>query len=247
VTPVTPHDDGPPRRPDPAAGVFDTLLVQRGRPVALDEHLARLTRSVHEVYAVAHDAGDLAERVHRAAAAGPPLQRVRVTFVPGSGASVDAEPLAARPRGPWRLVVRRLPGGWGAHKWCDRAQLQEWADAADPALDPMLVDEDDLLLETGRGNVFVVRGDAVATPPLDGRILPGVTRGAVLRLLGDLGVAVHERPVALADLATATEVFVTSAIGGVRPVEACAPVGEWPVGPVTRAVDDALECAWAAP
>jgi para-aminobenzoate synthetase/4-amino-4-deoxychorismate lyase len=244
---VTPPDDEPPRRADPGAGVFDTLLVQGGRPVALDEHLARLVRSVRELYAVGLDTDPLAEQVRAAAAAGPPLQRVRVAFVPGSAVSVEAEPLAARPRGPWRLVVRRVPGGWGAHKWQDRALLQGSTDPGDPALDPLLVDEDDLLLETGRGNVFAVHGAVVSTPPLDGRILPGVTRGAVLSLLADLGVEARERPVAVAGLGAATELFVTGSVGGVRPVETCDPVGTWPVGPVTRAVDAALERAWAAP
>ncbi len=242
---MTPLHAAPPRRPDPGAGVFDTLLVQGGVPVALAEHLARLSASVREVYAVGLDASALAEQVRATAEAGPPLQRVRVEFVPGAGVSVAARPLAARPRGPWRLVVRRLPGGWGAHKWRDRSLLEEWADPDDAALDPLLVDEDDHLLETGRGNVFVVRGDAVRTPPLDGRILPGVTRGAVLRLLGDLGREVAEGPVHRTDLAEATEVFVTGSIGGVRPVATCDEAGPWSSGPVTRVVDEALERAWA--
>ena len=38
------------RRPDPGAGVFDTLLVQAGEPVALAAHLERLAASVRELY-----------------------------------------------------------------------------------------------------------------------------------------------------------------------------------------------------
>ena len=36
--------------PDPSAGVFDTLLVQAGAPVALDAHVRRLAASVRELY-----------------------------------------------------------------------------------------------------------------------------------------------------------------------------------------------------
>ena len=72
-----------------------------------------------------------------------------------------------------------------------------------------------------------------------------MTRAAVLHLLGDLGVEVAPGPVTLADLAEATEVFVTGSIGGVRPVAICDLAGPWPVGPVTRAVDEALEHSWA--
>ncbi len=49
----------------------------------------------------------------------------------------------------------------------------------------------------------------------------------------------------LDELADATEVFVTSSIGGVRPVATCDVAGPWPTGPVTRTVAAALD-AWAA-
>ena len=228
--------------PDARTGVFDTLLVQEGVPVCLEAHLARLAASVRTLYGVALDQRALAHEVSAAATDGPPLQRVRVDFVPGSGTSVVAQPLAERPRSPWHLVVRRLPGGWGGHKWRDRSGLEA---GTEPAVDPLLVDEDDLLLETGRGSVFVAGRSGVSTPPLDGRILPGVTRESVLRILGGLGIEQTVRTITLAELREATEVFVSSSIGGVRPVATCDEAGPWPTGPVTRAVDAALEREWA--
>jgi para-aminobenzoate synthetase / 4-amino-4-deoxychorismate lyase len=225
--------------PDAAAGVFDTLLVQDGRPVAAAAHLARLAASALEVYGVRLDEADLADRV-AVAASGRRLARVRVEFTPATRVGVAVTDLAERPRSPWHLVVRRVPGGWGRHKWQDRSALA----SSDTDVDPLLVDEDDHLLETGRGNVFVVRDGEVVTPPLDGRILPGVTRAAVLDLLAVLGVGCRERAVALPDLRAADEVFVTNAIGGVRPATSCASVGEWPLGPVTVAADEALERDW---
>jgi para-aminobenzoate synthetase/4-amino-4-deoxychorismate lyase len=68
----------------------------------------------------------------------------------------------------------------------------------------------------------------------------------VLGLLAGLAVPVQEGSITLTDLRGADEVFVTNAIGGVRAVASCASVGEWPPGPVTQAVDDALERAWGA-
>ncbi len=233
------------RPPDPAAGLFDTLLVQAHTPIAPEAHLERLVAGVRDVYGVSLDQGALAREVSAAAASGPPLQRVRMVFVPGEGVSVESRPLAARPRRPWHLVVRRVPGGWGCHKWCDRSLLEEWGDPADASVDPLLVDEDDHLLESGRGNVFVVHDGEVATPPLDGRILPGVTRRAVLAILTDLGFAARQRTLDLAELTTTSELFVTSSIGGVRPVATCDVGGPWATGPVTRAVDAALERGWA--
>jgi para-aminobenzoate synthetase / 4-amino-4-deoxychorismate lyase len=225
--------------PDAAAGVFDTLLVQGARPVAATAHLDRLVTSVREVYDARLDHADLAARVEEAAV-GRRLARVRVEFTPGPGVRVAVTDIDVRPRGPWRLVVRRVPGGWGHHKWQDRALLA----TTDPEVDPLLVDEHDHLLETGRGNVFLVRDGGVVTPQLDGRILPGVTRATVLDLLSDSAVRISERPVGVDDLAAADEVFATNAIGGVRPVVSCAEVGDWPIGPVTRAADEALEKVW---
>ena len=231
--------------PAAAAGVFDTLLVQDGRPVAPAAHLARLSASVLEVYDVPLDEADLTARVSEAAA-GRALARVRVAFAPGAGVSVATTDLAERPRGPWHLVVRRVPGGWGRHKWQDRSLLEPPDPRRVDDVDLLLVDEHDHLLETVRGNVFVVREGAVVTPPLDGRILPGVTRATMLHLLAGLEVRRRERPLTLTDLAAADEVFVTNAIGGVRAVASCASVGDWPTGPVTRAADEAVEQSWGA-
>ena len=232
------------RRPDPASGVFDTLLVQGGTPVALDEHLARLAASVRELYDVTLDVGRLAREV-AAVAAGSPLQRVRIDVVPGAEPRVEARSLAARPRAPWHLVVRRLPGGWGAHKWRDRSGLESWTDPADPATDPLLVDEADLLLETGRGSVFVVHGsavsDATARRPDPARRHPRgrAPRPGRARCRDSRPAGPARRP------GDRDEVFVTGSVGGVRPVATCDVAGPWPTGPVTRAVDQALEHAWA--
>ena len=67
-----------------------------------------------------------------------------------------------------------LPGGLGPHKWVDRDLVA--------GTEPLIVDLSGEVLESGRGNVFIVEGDTLVTPPADGRILPGVTRDQVLRL-----------------------------------------------------------------
>jgi para-aminobenzoate synthetase/4-amino-4-deoxychorismate lyase len=237
-------------RPDPAAGVFETLLAVDGRPVAVDAHLARLAASVRSLYGAEVAETDLARRVSDALTLTTGLFRVRIDYRPGDRRpfTVTATALEERPREPWHLVVRRVSGGWGEHKWLDRTLLQSWTDPRDLAVDPLLTDEGDGILETGRGNVFVVRNGLVATPPLDRRILPGVTRAEVVRLLARLGITCEERAVGLTEMAAADEVFVTNAIGGVRPVASCRDVGSWTTdlpGPVTRAVDQALENDWA--
>jgi para-aminobenzoate synthetase/4-amino-4-deoxychorismate lyase len=212
--------------------VFETLLVLDGRPVDLAPHLRRLSSSVQALYGVSPRA-DLAEELH-AAAQGLRRARLRVDFHPGGHTGIKVSPVAPRP--PLRLCPETVPGGVGAHKWCDRRLLDSLLAATDG--EPLLCDLDGLVLETARANIFIVAGHSrIATPPADGRILPGVTRARVIELARGLGLEVREERVDLARLAGAAELFVTGALGGVEP----AGLGSAPpkAGPVTARLADA--------
>ena len=119
-----------------------------------------------------------------------------------------------------------LPGGWGAHKWADRQGLD--ALAARLGAMPLLVDADGCVLEAAIGNVWAVEGGALVTPPADGRILPGVTRAALLRRASALGLEARAEPLTLDRLEAADAVFVTTALRLVAPatLDARVPPGE---------------------
>ena len=58
--------------------------------------------------------------------------------------------------------------------------------------------------ECGTMNMMFVFGDRVATPPLGGTILPGVTRDSAIRLLREqMGREVEERPISIEEVADA--------------------------------------------
>ncbi len=208
----------PVRRPDPRAGVFETLLARDGRPVALGLHLQRLEASVAALYGHPLPA-DLAARVSAVAAEAPEPRRLRVSARPAGGLEVTIVATrlpAARP--PVRLRRITVPGGLGAHKWADRRLLDALAEAVAPE-QPLLCDLDGRLLEAGRANLFIVdAAGLLITPPVEGRLLPGVTRARVIAAAGGLGVEVRCRPVSHRDLRRAAEVFVTGALGGVEAV-----------------------------
>ena len=225
--------------PDREAGIFTTCLVADGRPVDLHRHLTRLGESVADVYGERLPTGT-AERVVVAASRLRGPHRLRIAYVPGrpGAGEVRLTPtsLPAARRGPWRLVPVVVPGGLGGHKYADRNRLR----LVEPAVgtwstdcDPLLTDADGTLLETGRGNIFVVTDDAVHTPVLDGRLLPGVTRSRVIEELGRAGVDVVEsNRLTLASLADATEVFVTGSLDRARAVTAVDGNGAWDPGPM---------------
>jgi para-aminobenzoate synthetase/4-amino-4-deoxychorismate lyase len=223
--------------PDPAYGVFDTLLVRGGRAVDLDAHLGRLRRSVLELYAVRVDADELAARV-LAEAGGLARARVRTSYEPDAQRwDVEATRIEEPALDPRTLAPRHLARGLGPHKWVDRRLV------ADPGEgdDVLVVDEDGSVLECGSANVFAVVGGEVVTPPLDGRILPGTVRARVLSRLRERPVTVTERAFGLDELSSAGEVFTTSSIRGVQPVTACLGVGSWPVGATTTWLREALQ------
>jgi para-aminobenzoate synthetase/4-amino-4-deoxychorismate lyase len=201
-------------RPDPAAGVFETLLVADGRPVAVERHLSRLEQSAMALYGSSAPPGLAADLL--AAANEATHARMRIDCRPGStGLAVGFELTGLPERElPVRLHPRALPGGLGGHKWSDRRLLSSLGDEGEP----LLCDLDGLVLEAGRANIFCVERDGrLVTPPADGRILPGVTRARVLELAPRLGLAVSVEPIDLDRLARAGELFLTGSLGGVEP------------------------------
>jgi para-aminobenzoate synthetase / 4-amino-4-deoxychorismate lyase len=206
-----------PSAPDPADGLFETLLVLDGEPVALDAHLDRLGASLATLFGASLPAGLAAEAA--AGADGLELARMRIVVDPaGAGASLTTQQVDPGDLFPSRdraVELRSLPcpGGLGAHKWADREFLGEGR--GEPV--PLLFDQDDELLEAGRGNVFLSDGEGLRTPALDGRILPGTARAAAIAAARQEGIEVREERLTRADLLAADEVFLTGSVRGVEP------------------------------
>ena len=134
-----------------------------------------------------------------------PLDATRVG-APVRCATVPAQPAASLPgfvkhtsRAPWILAVR--------------AAAERLAEPVDEVI---FVDSDGTWLEANRSNVLAVRSGGVYTPPVDGRILEGVTRAFALEAAAALGVAVHEGPLAPAGW---DELYLCSTLKDLAPVE----------------------------
>lgn len=220
---VMPHRRAPMPvpRPDPAAGVFETVLVADGRPVALAAHLARLRDSVGTLYGQSLPS-DLGLRLAAVAAATPHRARLRVNARPtrrGSTVTIELELSEVPVRtAPPRLFPVAVPGGLGAHKWIDRRLLDAVTASAPTGAHPLICDLDGDILETPRASVFIVTSEqSLVTPPADERTLPGVTRADVLRVAEELGITTETRPLRLGELDAASEVFLTGSLAGVEP------------------------------
>jgi len=194
-------------RPDPACGVFETVLVEGGRPDRLEQHLARLSDSLIRLYGSRLDPGTEARALEVAASAGPDRWRLRIVADRDGSVAVTISSAAPRPGVATGLMPFVLPGGLGEHKWRDRRLLEALGARAGGAV-PLLIDTDGLVLEAAYANIWLVEGGRLITPPADGRILPGVTRAD---LLADDSRA-SEQAIELDRLERADEIFLTSSI-----------------------------------
>jgi para-aminobenzoate synthetase/4-amino-4-deoxychorismate lyase len=206
-----------PWQPDRSRGIFETLLVVDGEPVELDAHLRRLAHSLGEVYS--QELPPQLEDKVRQAAADFLLGRLRCTLAPvEDGLRLDllaggVELEAVFPERGVHLRTHEIPGGLGSHKWAHRPGINRPAPDEAGAL---IVDEGEVL-EAGWANVFAVRGGTLLTPPLDGRLLPGTTRAALLELAAEHGIESQEQPLRLDDFLNADETFLTGSIRGIEP------------------------------
>lgn len=214
-------------------GLFETLLALDGRPVFWDRHHARLARSAERLGWVLELAdfreicGELLARNGLRVG----YARLRLTVTAGSGpldnltAGADrriwlaATPLAAPPDSitlglsPWPRHERSALAG------LKTASYGENLVALDEARqrgfqETLFLNTADQLCEAATANVFLVKNGRVSTPPLASGCLPGMGREVIWQLAQRHGLAGDERPLFMADLLAADEIFLTSATRG---------------------------------
>jgi len=98
------------------------------------------------------------------------------------------------------------------------------------------------VLEGSTFNIFCVKNNALWTPPLDGRIIEGITRKTILELASELKIEVKENNLVLDDLWTADECFISSTTRNVMPVNC---IDSKPIqrvnGPITVRLQNAFQ------
>lgn len=85
--------------------------------------------------------------------------------------------------------------------------------------DDAVIINDGFITETTAANIFMVAGDnKILTCPLNGQVLPGITRQSFIELADAKGFVVEQRLFTLQELYNAQECFVTSAVNFATPV-----------------------------
>lgn len=235
MRPMTPR-----RKPDPSLGIFETMLVVAGTPVARERHLARLEASLEAVYEAGLPAQ--ARQLVAERAEGLELGRLRLTYIPTGEIEVDCGEIDRSIHFPAHSISLRshtVDGGLGSHKWADRAAIPSSGQG-----EATLLLDDDEVLEADRANVFAVRKGTLFTPPLDGRILPGVTRATTIGLARGEGIEVVEKALTLEELVRSEEVFLTNSIRGIESVGSVDGLPLPSESPTTCSLENALRIEW---
>jgi branched-chain amino acid aminotransferase len=244
--------------------VYETIAWLGGRFIFMAEHLDRLERSAGRIYLTPPPRAKIETAMRAAAAAtGEADVRIRVMVTRGL-AGLDLDPASA---GPPRLIVIAQPLGAPSAAMLEAGvavavvkQSRSAPGSVAPAVksgnylnsvlamaearrlsprvhEAILCSSSGGVAEGATSNVFYVREGLLYTPGLAVGILDGVTRGKVLALAAQAGLATRE-PVFVApeELRQADEVFLTSAVRGILPVTEVdgAPIGAGRPGPVTR-------------
>ena len=211
-------------------GLFETVKAYRGRPYALPDHLARMSRGADALGFKAPALDEAAASIRRVLEANgledSPTCRIRLTLTGGVESPSLFYEASACPFHPERAKVitgpfvrndRSLLAGFKTVSYGENAVATRLTKAAgaDEALWSNTKDE---LCEGTWSNVFVRLEGRWITSPLSSGCLPGVTREKVLALAPEVGIAIGEVPIPMGSLSGIEAAFLTSSIREIQPV-----------------------------
>ena len=214
-------------------GVFETIKVVDGTPLALTRHLHRLTRSCDVLGLATPDSTSLTGAVSSVIASqveAARLGRLRITVTAGlgplgsdRGAGEGTTIVALASMDPWPATTSAIVVPWVRNErsavvgakttsYAENVVALRWAHERGFSEGLFMNSVGNLSEGTGT-NVFVVINGQVVTPGLDSGCLAGITRELIL----DWGMAV-EGELDSSDLENADEVFLTSSTRDIHPV-----------------------------
>src|SRR5713226_2837656 len=242
--------------------VYEVLRVYRGQPWLMEEHFQRLARSLNAIRIRGVDLNRLRGRVLDTLAAGPFAEAtVYIQITRGVAPRTHVFPADTSPL-EFLFVqeffdlyasVRQTGAGIITSpdiRWdhCDIKSTNLLANvlAAQTAKEAgcreaLFYLPDGTLTEGTHTSFFGVLKGALLTAPTSPAILPGITRGLILRLAKQAGIPVQEHVLKRDDLGRVSELFLTGTTSEILPIVRVdeRPIGEGKPGPITRRLQEA--------
>jgi D-alanine transaminase len=242
--------------------VYEVLRVYGGRPWLADEHFARLGRSLDAVRIRGVDLERLRRRMLETIAAGS-FREATAYLQVTRGAAPRKHPFPANVMPLEFLYVQEFADPYAEGRrtgaavitqpdlrW-DRCDIKSTnllgnvlamqAAVEAGGVEALLYLPDGTLTEGTHTSFFGVLDGELLTAPNSAAILPGITRGLVLRLSARAGVPVREHMLRRDDLGRMSELFLTGTTSEVLPVVRVdgRPVADGRPGAVTRRLQEA--------
>ena len=198
-------------------GLFETMRTYQDRSLPfVAEHLQRLSNSLEKLELdCTYSSRQIEAMIQRLVSDSEhELQRIKVLVIP-EGVLVTSHKLCVPANGDMRLTTTRVSRSLAEHKTTSYMDCQlAWRSAQKQGFDDsILIDANDMVSETGRGNLFWVNNGQIYTRSSD--VLPGIMRDCVMSL-----ATVAFADVSIDELLAADELFVTNSIRGIAPVSA---------------------------
>ncbi len=238
-------------------GVYELIPVYSHAPFRMDEHLARLERSLAAVRIANPYAREKWREVILELVAKQPWddQGVYLQVTRGVAKRDHAFPAGVEPtvfamsnplvNPPAELVEKGAAAVSAAdNRWlrCDIKSISLIGNvllrqaSADAGAAETILFRDGILTEASASNVFVAKNGLLLSPPKSNLILPGITYDVVVEIAQQLGMPLEFRDVREAEVRAADEIWVTSSSKEILAIVELdgKPVGEGKPGPLYR-------------
>ncbi|KAF0196320.1 MAG: Aminotransferase class IV [Bacillota bacterium] len=223
-------------------GLFETMLVRRGKPVYFAEHLQRLLTSCVAFDYNAPSQDKLTDSVREVIEANAlEAAALRLTISPQESEGLLCAPdstlnilitfrrgeqytQSLYERGLTALIAqttrRNEQSPLSRHKTTNfmdsiLARKEARSRNADEAI---LLNTKGHLAEGSVSNLFLIKDGEILTPRIADGALPGIIRGKVLELCKEKGLAVRETVLTPQDFKQADEAFLTNSLLGIMPL-----------------------------
>jgi D-alanine transaminase len=239
-------------------GVYEALKVYEGKPFAVEDHMDRLERSMKEIRIhpdftreelkviinkLIAESGlqdamvylqvtrGIGPRNHAALKNAKPSLTMFVSYLPPTSDNL-------RRNGANAIILK--DDRW-AHPFIKSLNLlpnvlaKQIAEEKG-AYEAILVRENGFISEAASSNVFAVFDDTIITPPTDGKILAGISRMVVLKIIDKYNLKFKQDHIRVEQLRQADEIFITNTGAEVLPIINLDgnPVGKGEPGPVSQ-------------
>lgn len=218
-------------------GVYEVLPVYEGRTFCADEHLARMARSLKgidmpDIYKTIDWSGIIhrlikdngpTQCLYLQVTRGAPLNRTHLFPTEPCKPTVFAMSMSLTPvqtQGISAITLEDI-------RWlrCDIKTVNLLGNvllaqrAKEQQVNEAILHRDGMVIEAASSNVFIVdEHNHIITPPLQPLMLGGITRQHVIDLARQEGLVLKEEPITVDKLASARELWLTSASKEITPV-----------------------------